>query len=163
MTGKFSYMEQLKKLVADLEEKIIFIDQSEPSVSAASVGWHIQHTLLVITQIIKVLKSSDPSRYKKKFNLPRTVVYFMGRIPRGRGKAPQTVVPGSISNALELSGQFNDVRNAIAELPSIAANKYMTHPYFGDLNTKQTATFLLIHTEHHLKIVNDIIAKGNTA
>ena len=61
-------MEQLKKLVADLEEKIIFIDQSEPSVSAASVGWHIQHTLLVITQIIKVLKSSDPSRYKKKFN-----------------------------------------------------------------------------------------------
>jgi hypothetical protein len=46
---------------------------------------------------------------------------------------------------------------AITYLKDCEENQYFMHPFFGQLNKKQTIKFLAIHTEHHLKIIRDIL------
>jgi len=155
-------MEKLLKLVDELERKIIYNEKSDASVSGVTAGWHIMHSLLVISQIISRLKTSDPAVYRWKFSLARTYVYTIGRIPRGRGKAPEIVLPKGEINPEALENQIILVRNAVGEISSLDRNCYIKHPYFGDLNVKQVQTFLILHTVHHLNIIQDIIKKSES-
>ncbi len=155
-------MDKLLSLVNELEQKASHCDKVHDTVSLASVGWHVQHSLLVISQIITRMKGSDPAVYKWKFNLARSYVYLWGRIPRGRGKAPELVVPKGPINSEEISRHLLLARNAIGELPALHTNNFIKHPYFGELNLKQVQTFLIIHTQHHLKIIEDVLRNSKS-
>ena len=149
-------MQELSKLINSLEEKIPTMDIENTNISTAKVGWHIQHSLLVINSIINGLKQSDPTSYSWKFNLNRTFIWTIGKIPRGKGKAPKVVIPKEeITNAILLDSLAKAKEN-IASLFSAHKNQYFLHPYFGHLNLKPTIKFLKIHTKHHLDIINDI-------
>ena len=41
---------------------------------------------------------------------------------------------------------------------SLDKNTHFPHPFFGILNKKETENFLVLHTKHHLMIINDILA-----
>ena len=56
-------MQELSKLIKSLEEKIPMMDAANTQISSAKVGWHIQHSLLVVNSIINGLKQSDPTTY----------------------------------------------------------------------------------------------------
>jgi hypothetical protein len=43
------------------------------------------------------------------------------------------------------------------ELDSIGAGHYFSHPYFGDTKKKDVIPFLEMHTDHHLKIIKEIL------
>jgi hypothetical protein len=149
-------MQELNKLVAFLEEKIPLMDKVNTTISAATVGWHIQHSLLVINSIINGLKQSDPNTYQWKFNLSRTLIWTIGKIPRGKGKAPKVVQPQAEITKELLLEHVEKAKSSVALLHSIQKNQYFLHPYFGHLNLKPTIKFLKIHTKHHLDIINDI-------
>ena len=150
-------MKELYKLLAFLEECIPMMNKVNKTISAASVGWHIQHSLLVVNTIIKALKQSDPNTYQWKFNLNKTLIFSLGKIPRGKGKAPKVVQPNDeITKALLLQS-VEHAKKSIAELQNIHKNQFFLHPYFGHLNVKPTIKFLKIHTQHHIKIINDIL------
>ena len=70
-----------------------------PPVSQVSVGWHLDHSLIVIIAIIQVLQQSQPSSYRWRPNLGRWYIFSRGSIPRGRGKSPKSVLPGEISES----------------------------------------------------------------
>ncbi len=150
-------MQELNKLVAFFEEKIPMMDKVNTTTSAATVGWHIQHSLLVINSIINGLKQSDPNTYQWKFNLSRTFIWTIGKIPRGKGKAPNVVIPKEEITSALLKYRIAKAKENIASLASAQKNHYFEHPYFGKLNLKPTIKFLKIHTKHHLKIINDIL------
>jgi hypothetical protein len=61
-------MTKLTKLISDLSTYIQDADKTRQSVSSVSVGWHIEHTLLVINKSIPFLSKSDPSLYQAAFN-----------------------------------------------------------------------------------------------
>ncbi len=149
-------MEKLLKLVNELEKRVPDIDKTNLSVSATAVGWHMAHSLLTINQIVEALKNSDPGKYKWKFNLAKTFVYTIGKIPRGRGKAPKSVQPEGRSDSEKLRNQIIITLDKVETMDKLHPDSFFTHPYFGDLNLKPTKTFLIIHTKHHLKIINDI-------
>ncbi len=86
-------MDKLLKLLNELESKIPNSERLNLSVSKSSVGWHIEHTLMTTIEIIKALKNSKPQDYKWKFNLTRVFIYAINKIPRGKGKAPESVLP----------------------------------------------------------------------
>ena len=56
-----------------------------------------------------------------------------------------------------LQESLKNTYQAITYLKDCEANQYFMHPFFGQLNKKQTIKFLEIHTEHHLKIIRDIL------
>ena len=149
-------MESLDVLLHKLESNLKSKDAFNSKVSNEDISWHIAHSLKVIYNIIKVLQNSNPEDYHWKFNRNRSFVYFFNSIPRGKGKAPKSVLPTEDLTIEFLQTEFIKVRELILELNSLDTKSNFMHPYFGQLNLKQTKKLFLIHTKHHLKIIDDI-------
>ncbi len=150
-------MQKILKLLTELESAIPAADTRQEAVSESCVGWHIDHSLLVINTILETLRKSDSNKYKWKFNLARTIVQTTGKVPRGRAQAPSSVVPRGAHSTEKLQEQLSLTKENLLYLQRLPANSYFRHPYFGDLNVKPTERFLFIHTLHHLKIIRDIL------
>lgn len=152
-------MNKLSAYLNILKSKIPESEKLNLAVSKSSVGWHIEHTILATIKIIEALKKSNPAEYKWEFNLSRLYVYSINKIPRGRGKAPKSVLPADEITAETLKSSIVIAKIKIEELNNLNPNNYFVHPYFGKLNLKHTIKFLNIHARHHIKIIEDIAAK----
>ncbi len=152
----------IKKLEALIIELSTYIDKKDrinENVSKASVGWHVEHSFLVVSKISEALKQSNPVQYKWKFNFVKTLVYTLNKIPRGKGKAPKTMLPNDVITITNLNTFKVNALVKISELNGLNKNNFFEHPYFGNLNLVETIKFLNIHTQHHLTIINDILTK----
>ncbi|MBP6000570.1 MAG: DinB family protein [Sediminibacterium sp.] len=150
----------MKQLEFQIKQLVTFLPNFETTnleVSAASVGWHIEHCLLVIKQITATVAQSDPKVYQRKFNFTRFWVFLLSYIPRGKAKAPKVVIPGEDLNLKALEESVTHTIQAVAYLKGCQKNQHFMHPFFGVLNQQQTIRFLAIHTRHHLKIIQDIM------
>ena len=143
--------------IKELENNISAFDKKNEIISKATVGWHIEHSLKVLSQIIGAVEQSNPENYKWKFNLKRMIFLGFNFIPRGKGKAPKTVLPEGEITANSLKTHLEHVKGLIHKIDLLNPNNYFKHPYFGDLNLKETKKFIALHTNHHLKIIKDII------
>jgi hypothetical protein len=150
-------MQQLSSIIDELSSKIKQHEKINSAVSLASVGWHIAHSTIVIKQIIEQLEKSDPAVYKWKFSMPRLVVFLMNKIPRGKGKAPKSVLVDDKFTIETLKKYITVAREKVKLLDSFNPKKNFQHPYFGMLHVKSTLKFLLIHTNHHMQIIDDVI------
>jgi len=147
----------LNKEIKTLKEMINHSKVKELEVSSNGIDWHIDHTLKAILVVSKILKKSDPSKYQRKYNLLRSVIFISGKIPRGKGKAPRSVLPPENILKKDLHHQFDEAVKALNEIENMPANSNFKHPYFGQLDLRLSMRFLDIHTNHHLKIMNDIL------
>jgi hypothetical protein len=95
--------------------------------------------------------------YKWSFKPWKYLIFWTGKIPRGKSKAPKFVIPDAFT-AESLQGHIVSCRAKIAELDALSAGHYFRHPYFGDTKKKDVIPFLVLHTEHHVKIIRDILA-----
>jgi len=152
-------MSNLSKLLNQLESHIIDFEKTNVAISQSSIGWHIDHSLMVINGIIDQLKKSNPEQYKWQFNWNRIFIKSINKIPRGRGKAPKSVKPSETSSIEILYYKLQIANDSIIELENLEPNNYFKHPYFGNLNLKTTIWFLELHTKHHLEIIKDIYLK----
>jgi len=150
-------MNSLLPLLQQLENHISNFEKTNPNVSNSTVGWQIDHCLLVINGIIGQLEISDPSKYQPKWTFPKFMVFTTGKIPRGKAKAPKVVIPTQVATQEELIAKLAAAKNNVLKLDTFSENQFFNHPYFKDLNVKQTKKFLTIHTKHHLKIIEDIM------
>ncbi|MEC4004332.1 DUF1569 domain-containing protein [Flavobacterium sp. SUN052] len=149
-------MEKIINLISQLESKIPFQEKTNPSVSNATVGWQIEHSLKTILLIIETVKKSNPDNYKWKFNKNKLFISIIGFIPRGKAKAPKVVLPDENIKEEILKDSLEKVKTALKDWEKLDKNAHFPHPYFGNLNKKSTEWFLYLHTNHHLKIANDI-------
>jgi hypothetical protein len=150
-------MQKLTNLVEELGSYIPQLEARNENVSSSSVGWQIEHSLLVISSIIDGVKQSDPAKYKWSFRPIKYLIFWRGKIPRGKSKAPKFVVPDTFtSESLQL--HIDKCHVKITELESLSAGHYFSHPYFGDTKKKDVIPFLIMHTEHHAKIIREILA-----
>jgi hypothetical protein len=150
-------MELLKKLV-ELESYIPRRDQRNDKITASTIGWQMDHTLQVVSGIVGALDQSDPKDYTPKFSTKWLFIKTTGYIPRGVGKAPKYVVSKQdLFEKVYLEDLLTKARRAVAQIESIDENAFFKHPYFGNLNKRNAVQFVTIHTEHHLKIIRDIL------
>ena len=133
------------------------LEKTNSRVSNSTIGWQIDHCLLVINGVIGQVEISNPTEFKSKFNFNRLIVFTTGKIPRGKIRAPKMVTPISIATAEELNSNIEIAKNKVSKLNNLPKNSFFKHPFLSDLNVKQTEKFLAIHTKHHLKIIEDIL------
>lgn len=126
-------------------------------VSARGVDWHIDHSLKVIIGISKTLTKSNPDTYRKEFNLTRAFIFASNNIPRGKGKAPKQVITEGEITLEDLETQLQKAKEKSQSLSSLPAKSHFKHPVFGSLDLNMSKRFIQLHTEHHLKIIRDII------
>lgn len=152
-------MTTLSALVNELETKIQHREKLNNVVSNASVGWHIQHSLMVALRIIDAAEKSNPADYKYEFSLPRFFVYTLNKIPRGKAKAPDRVMPKEAFNTVEVKKDIQLLKGKLDILSTLQPGNFIIHPIFGHLNLKATIKMLKLHTKHHIDIINDIIKR----
>ena len=151
-------MQNLDLLVSQLESKITQFETSNLTVSGGSVGWHIEHSLKTIDQIVTACKNSNPSDYQWHFNFKRFLIMSIAKkIPRGKARAPKIVRPEGDINQETLAVSVSKVRENLIGWKNLNKNANFPHPFFGILNKKETENFLVLHTKHHLMIINDIL------
>jgi hypothetical protein len=151
-----SKTKELELLINQLENYTKNFGVVNSSISEASVEWHIDHSLRVINSVITTLQKSD-AKYSWNFNIKR--IYFLLRksIPRGKARAPKAVQSFDEITSKDIEQQIKTARFLIQELEKMDKKNNFVHPYIGKLNLKQAITFLEVHTNHHIKIIQDII------
>jgi hypothetical protein len=151
-------MQELHKLLNQLESDISSFDKVNLAVSSGSLGWHIEHSLKTIDQIVTACKNSNPSNYQWRFNFNRFLILTLAKkIPRGKAKAPKIVRPEGEISSETLGLSLSKVKENLMDWKDLDKNTHFPHPFFGILNKKETANFLALHTKHHLMIIDDIL------
>ena len=151
--------ESMEKILKQLAELSTFIPRSEEenlTISNANIGWQIDHSLRVANQVIAALVRSNPEEYKPSFNWRKHFVFFTQRIPRGKVNAPAGILPTEEITKSSLNLSVEQARANVQLLEQMPPNHFFTHPFFGQVNVRETKVFIQIHTEHHLKIIRDI-------
>lgn len=151
-------MKSLPALITELESKLPLLDQKNESISQATVGWHVEHSLLALIKMISAVEHSNPADYKWKFNIKRTIVLTMGKIPRGRARVPESVKPAAEMSLANITALIEKAKQKTELFEKLPGNNFFTHPVFGDVRLRQARRVIAIHTDHHIKIINDILA-----
>ena len=132
-------------------------DASAPEVSVADVAWHLDHALKVVLKIYEALEMSDAGAYSYSINPVRAMVFATGRFPRGVAKAPKEVTPPDDIFTEDVLAQLAEARALLPMFSELDRRKFYDHFMFGKLNRRRAMKFLVIHTRHHLRIVEDIV------
>ena len=150
-------MKPLQQLIVELESFVPEAEKSNPNVSVVNVGWHIDHSLLVINQIVKAMDLSNPADYEYQFNWKRWIAFAFNKFPRGVAKAPRQVRPVEAFDVDKVAATIEQTKNSLAVFITLQPNQFFVHPFFGKLNKKAALKMLTIHTAHHLAIIKDIL------
>ena len=150
-------MHKINNLLDNLEAQVANYSILNQAVSKGNVGWHIVHSCLVIDSVCGAVIKSDPTRFIKKFSFKAFLVLLVNSFPRGKAKAPSFTMPSEELSSASVLQSIQASRKSIEALSKAGKNQYFTHPIFGDLNTADTFKFLAVHTNHHLKIIKDIL------
>jgi hypothetical protein len=150
-------MENIDELITAIEKYIPHAEKINKFVSEASVGWHLAHSLMVIESTVKALQQSNPDEYKSQFSKWKFIIFLTKKIPSGRAKAPEIVLPKEIFSTTDLATKAQQVKSLVPILNQLPKNAYFKHPFFKHLNVKDAKKNMVIHTKHHLKIVQDIL------
>ncbi len=148
---------ELEKLLQTIESLLPKIDVTNENISKASIGWHLEHSLLIINGSLKGLTMTNPEDYKPKFSIKKFVFLNFGMIPRGKIKSPKQFIPLEIPTKESIEKLLNLAKERLVAVKNLPAKSYIKHPFLGDLDKKTTLKFLSLHTNHHLKIIDDIL------
>ena len=147
----------MNERLEEMEVYFDYRDASNSTISEVDVAWQLDHSLKVINNIIKSLIASDPRAYQINFNISRTLVFTRGDFPRGVAQAPESVIPSDDITDQELKDQLQLAREQLASMAELDPRASYNHAVFGLLDRNETARLLVVHTDHHLKIIRDIL------
>ena len=150
-------MDKIEIQLQKIESLSSKIDVVNESVSKASVGWHLEHLLLILNSSLKGLTLTNPKDYNPKFSLKKFVFVNFGMIPRGKISSPKQFVPLNVPTQESILKLMNLAKTRLEAVKSLPEKSFITHPFLGDFDKKTTLRFLWLHSNHHLKIVDDIL------
>ena len=142
----------------DLGSSVASAGLRVPAVSDWSIGMHVHHCCLAMIGICQSLIASTPPPPRAGFSLVRSLVFLSGRIPRGRGRSPDLVMPRQNVSPAELRTLLDQSGRILTEVHDLDPNAWFRHFAFGVLDRDKTLRFILIHNRHHLRIISDIVA-----
>lgn len=150
-------MDKIEIQLQKIESLLSKIDVTNDKVSKASVGWHLEHLLLILNSSLKGLTMTNPTDYNPKFSLKKFVFLNFGMIPRGKIRAPKQFIPLEVPTQESILKLMNLAKERLEAVKNLPEKSFITHPFLGDFDKRTTLKFLWLHSNHHLKIVDDIL------
>ncbi|MBT8287689.1 MAG: DUF1569 domain-containing protein [Bacteroidia bacterium] len=151
--------EFLDDYLGEIESFIDRGDSLNQEVSQVSVAWHLHHSLLTIDQIYMTLETSDPEKFESEISAIRTLSLTGNFIPRGLAQSPDSVRPPEEFTNQDIKELLDKIKRLESKFTDLDEHSFFDHPYFGHLNRSHSMRFLQVHTNHHLKIIKDIVKK----
>lgn len=141
-----------------------------PAISAWSVAQQVEHALRAAKGTLRAAASFAPEgaatpearTTSARPTIAGRAVLWLGRIPRGKGRAPKHVLPDALPDAATSRALLREAdQELIALAPRWGAlggwRGASPHPALGVLSADQWARFTRIHTEHHVALIEDIL------
>ena len=148
----------LQKQFDQLENYLNKGDLLASEISKKGIYWHVDHCVRILEGIPEAMRTSKEEDYQHKSNLSKLIIMNTGWIPRGKGKSPKHVLPDETQLDADTIHKRSDRAwhqvNSVSDLPDTA---HFRHPLFGSLKRDKALRFMKIHTNHHLKIMRDIV------
>ena len=141
------------------------LDARADAVSAWSVAQQLEHLGLTGSKVLDAVDAilRDPATPPRgRPNPAGWMVLLTGRIPRGRVKAkPEWAPPDSSAERARegvaaLTARSTALAARTGELAAARATR--THPRLGQFDARRWLRFLVIHQDHHLRLIRDIRA-----
>ncbi len=157
------FLRRLESQIDDLESLLSEAAAVAPQVSKWSIGEHVEHCAIALAgtgERFETALRTGPVAVPGGPSLVGKIILWSGFIPRGKGKAPQAVLPQKIDRhrireALAKERQrWSDLKPDIGVLQ--ASGWRFSHPIFGPLTPLQWLRFNEIHLHHHRKVIEDI-------
>ncbi len=145
-------------------------DRVVPRISAWSPVQQIAHVSKsnrwILSSVVAILAGRRKAETRGSIKPIGRLVLRSGLIPRGVGKAPSVARPDDVISAERLT---EDLRQQLGNMGQIdehleavkSSRQTFEHPYFGHLNSRQWIRFVRVHTNHHMKIVGEILSAEN--
>ena len=156
---------RLRERFADPAESLFEV---VPGVSGWSAAAHAHHVVLACYLSLRnasALLEGDDRFAREPVNRPDETQRILraGAIPRGGAEAPPIVSPPPAPNLEEVQGLLDKATSmhaAVTERLDAAPASSLTiaHHELGDLNAVEWIRFARIHTQHHLEIIDEILA-----
>ena len=141
----------------DLRSSVASAALRAPAVSEWSIGMHVHHCCLAMIALCQSLIASTPPPPRSRFSLVTALVFSSGRIPRGRGRSPDEVLPRQDVSAAELGTLLDQSERILTEVHDLDPKAWFRHFVFGVLDRDKTVRLILIHNRHHSRIISDIL------
>lgn len=140
------------------------LGDAELAKSCGVSGWtpaeHLDHLIKVSSSIVRRLLDLEAVPLPSGINPVGRLILFLGRIPRGKGKAPERL-RGTKVTAAELLASLDRLRADVERLQDAHLSRkrgpVVPHPRFGGLTAAQAIDFTVLHNRHHLQIIDDIL------
>ena len=126
-------------------------------VSGWSVGQQIEHVLIAMSGMALALRKERLSKTRKVDNQLKIDVLNSGSFPRGVIQAPEISLPRVFVNHDDLKRLLLKTSNRISGLLDLSKRSTIDHPILGEMSRDETIRFMVIHNDHHLKIIADIL------
>lgn len=147
----------------DRDDGELFV--AEPRISSWSPAQHVEHVALVNRELVRTIKKLacgfDDPRGRGGTSALGKLMLALRWIPRGRGKAPGSVVPKEAPSRDELRRAILDNERELDELGALTATidgvrGRAPHFVFGRLTARQWLAYANVHTRHHVKLLDDL-------
>ena len=150
---------RVRRALLDLEAWLDRPDVQAPGVSAWSAHRQVEHTVLVADRLLDLVARLDRGEAGEsggRLRWPGRIVLALGRIPRGRGQAPEDLRPQATPDVEAVRARLASVRTRLDAPRPRRRTPRAPHPHLGALDARQWRRFVDIHTRHHLAILRDI-------
>lgn len=162
--GRQGLLRELDAVIAIGQERDV-VGRSAPTISGWTIHQHLEHLWRADTAIVGWLKDVRDGTAETDgpgSTVPGTVVMWLGRIPWGKGRAPDFTKPAGAELA-EIVAGFQAVRHDVELLGGTlhrmaAATTTRRHPLLGCYTAAQWLRFAHVHHAHHRRIIQEIRA-----
>ncbi len=160
----YSSMGEIEESYAEVQAQIDELrglvpqrDTALADVSGWSVGMHIHHCGMAMSEISRNLIECDEPVPSRKPGPNASMILKTGSIPRGVAQAPDIAIPTREVSGRVLEEILGESEERLDRLPPVGDRCWFRHHALGVLAKRDAVRFMSVHNTHHLKIMADIL------
>jgi hypothetical protein len=145
----------------EILEHVGCVDASAPSISKWSSHQQLEHAALAALGIAGLIQrlNAGEGELTGRVSLAGRAMLVAGRIPRGRGQAPESFLPSETPDPerpARIRQLVEKARAALREAGPPVGRHRWPHHHLGPMTAKQWLRFGTMHTRHHIHLAKDI-------